>query len=138
MKTYVTRKQLKNYFGNSIYRAGYCSLYPLFSSSDARFYNHGVYGWNFDVVVLYNDCGQSIAITTGYRNMFGQELPERCKKIIKNAKKYIANSPSYEQNFKYLNQARKKFIKALSSVTTYAGFAEVVANSEGEPVSKGA
>lgn len=124
MKTYATKKQLKNYFGNSIYQAGYCSLYPLFNSSDARFYNRGVYGWNFDVVVLYNDCGESFAITTGYRNMFGKELPERCKKIIKNAKKYIANSPSYEQELKYLKQARKKFIKALSSEVFYAGSAE--------------
>lgn len=138
MKTYVTRKQLKNYFGNSIYQIGYCELYPLFGRSEAKFYNSGVYGWNFDVVVLYDDSWQSIAITTGYRNMFGQELPERCKKIIKNAKKYIANRPSYEQELKYLNQARKKFIKALSSEVFYAGYAEVVENSEAEPVSKGA
>ena len=94
-----------------VYRAGYCELYPLYRESEAIGYNCGVYGWNFDIYTF----GGGIAITSGYRSMCGGNLPERCKKILRNAEKYYSqrkykNSAALD---KYISIKRREFEKAL-------------------------
>ena len=69
-KIKVTRPDLKNSFGNRIFCCGYCDLQYIMWH-DARFYNCGVYGWNYDCYVNYD---YNICITTGYRGMFGKRI----------------------------------------------------------------
>lgn len=111
MKKQVTRKNITNYYSR-IYWAGYCELYPLYQSCDAVGYNAGVYGWNYDLYVI-GGC----AITSGYRGMFGGDLPERAKKILNNAKKqhskYNGMPWCWDKQKAYLKRARRAFEKAL-------------------------
>jgi hypothetical protein len=110
MKTKVTRKEINRRYA-SVYRCGDCALYPLFESLDAVGYNCGVYGWNYD---LYDIGG--IAITSGNRGMFGDVLPEECRRILKNARAYCrAGNPGRDRarRWAYIARARRNFVKAL-------------------------
>ena len=108
MKYKTTRKQIE-YGYRKIFQAGYCELYPLDRYFETVAYNAGVYGWNFDVIAIGN-----IAITTGYRGMFGRDLPEKADRILRNAKKYNEkNGIPYEKKEKYMLNACRKFEKAL-------------------------
>ena len=66
-KIKTTRKQIKNSF-SKIFYCGYCDLDEITTKSPLL-YNSGVYGWNYDVYVFGN-----IAVTTGYRGMFGKRI----------------------------------------------------------------
>ena len=109
-KVKFTRSEVNRCF-NRVYRAGYCELYPLYRDSEAIGYNCGVYGWNFDI---YTFPGR-VAITSGYRSMCGADLPERCKKILRNAEKYYRERKfkDYSTLDKYIAQKRRDFEKAL-------------------------
>ena len=61
MKTKITRNELYRFF-NHVYCTGYCELQYLLYRENARFYNAGTYGWNYDVYVFGDT-----AIVTGYR-----------------------------------------------------------------------
>ena len=54
-----------------MYRCGYCDLQNIFKFVEPAFYNSGIYGWNCDIY-----CIGDIAITTGYRNMKGERIPD--------------------------------------------------------------
>lgn len=111
MKVKVTRKEIEEGF-RKIYRCGYCDLQPLFSSSDAKFYNAGVYGWNYDGVMI----DVNTIILTGYRGMFGESLPDKCYKIIKKANKlYEDYSITWDDRVKKIKYYKKQFIKALAA-----------------------
>ncbi len=111
MKIKVTRKDLTGQYGK-IYRCGYCDLQPLFSSSDATFYNAGVYGWNYDGFIIDNNT----VILSGYRGMFGERLPEKCYNIIKKANKLYDNFDiKYDERIKKIKYYKKQFIKALTA-----------------------
>ncbi len=60
MKTKITRNHLKKYY-NNIISVPYCGLQRLLSYEDAKFYNAGINGWNYDVYLVNGDC-----IVTGY------------------------------------------------------------------------
>jgi hypothetical protein len=110
MKTKVTRKEINRHYA-AVYSCGYCALYPLFESREAVGYNSGVYGWNYD---LYDIGG--IAITSGYRGMFGDDLPEECRRILKNAAAYCRECQSgrdWDRRREYIARARRNFEKAL-------------------------
>lgn len=112
-KIKYTRQDVNRCFCK-VFRAGYCELEPLYSSFDAIGYNCGVYGWNWH---LYTFPG-SVAITSGYRSMTGAPLPDRCKKILKNAQNYkrqmyAAPHYDYEKFQAYIKRARRNFEKAL-------------------------
>lgn len=99
-----------NKFYNRVYRAGYCELFPLYRDTEAIGYNCGVYGWNWHLYAFGD-----VAITSGYRSMIGADLPERCKKILRNAEKYYKqrkykNSAALD---KYIARARRAFEKSL-------------------------
>ena len=87
MKIKATRKQI-NYVWRNVYCAGYCDLQYIMRGYEPRYYNSGVYGWNWDA---YTDAKTDAVITTGYRNMVGERVPneliekytERAKEVIK-------------------------------------------------------
>lgn len=94
MKTYVTNKQLKNHYDIMLRVASY-ELNTLLSYEDAKYYNGGIYGWNFDVytfVVKTKTGIKSVALSKGYRNTQGKvinnqlvkEYDQKANEIIKN------------------------------------------------------
>jgi hypothetical protein len=109
-KIKMTRSDVNRIYSR-VYRAGYCELYPLYRESEAIGYNCGVYGWNWDLYTF----SDGIAITSGYRSMCGGNLPERCKKILRNAEKYYNQRKykTYSVLDKYIARARRNFEKAL-------------------------
>lgn len=111
----MTRKEINNrYF--RVFQMGYSELEPLARFFDKIGYNAGVYGWNYHVYEI--GCN---AIVTGYRGMFGYDLPAAAKKILDNAKKYAKKRREngykipYEQAEKYFNKAARRFAAALSN-----------------------
>lgn len=81
MKYKTTRRALKNYYDSAL-AVGYCDAHYLLSWTQASSYTCGVYGWNFDAYDV-----NGVLITTGYRNLIGQqskfvsEYEEKAKKI---------------------------------------------------------
>lgn len=73
-----------------IYQAGYCDLEPILKLYDCpMYYTCGVYGWKYDAYYL----GDSMIITTGYRNMIGLEIDYHFKDWINTqARKVVRNS----------------------------------------------
>lgn len=111
MKIKITRKEIKEGF-RKVYCCGYCDLKPLFTSSDATFYNAGVYGWNYDGVMIDNDT----IILTGYRGFFGESLPGKCYNIIRKANKIQNNyNIDWKEKAKKIKYYKKQFIKALAA-----------------------
>lgn len=89
MKIKTTRKNVQNRF-KKVFCTGYCDLQYIMNGEEATFYNCGTYGWNFDV---YTNFKRDIAITTGYRGMFGKRIPnEIIEEYTKNAKEIIENT----------------------------------------------
>ncbi len=66
-KKQATQKELKEKY-SIILKAGYCALQRLLSFDDAKYYNAGANGWNYDVYEFGN-----VAIVTGY-NPIGQSV----------------------------------------------------------------
>lgn len=98
----TTRKQIKNNF-SKIFSCGYCDLDELTDKSPLL-YNSGIYGWNYDVYVF-----GSIAVTTGYRGMFGKEIDfDFLRSLQKEAKE---NQKNNEWTNKELYHAKKEEIE---------------------------
>lgn len=109
-KIKYTRADVNRGF-NRVYLAGYGQLEPLYTAADAIGYNCGVYGWNWHLYAFGD-----VAITSGYRSMIGADLPERCKKILRNAEKYVKTFKpwtDYAKKQRYIKNARRNFEKAL-------------------------
>ena len=70
MKIKATRKDIRLLYKN-VFQCGYCELQEIMNGVEPRFYNSGVYGWNWD---CYTNSILDIAITTGYRNTTGKEI----------------------------------------------------------------
>ena len=95
MKTQITNPKLKRHY-DIILCTGYCDLQTLLSYEDAKHYNAGMYGWNFDVYTFFVETAKgikSVAISTGYRNTQGKtidydltkEYNQKANAIIKNS-----------------------------------------------------
>ena len=72
----MKKKTTMNYIINGftkVYRCGYCDLCDIVTR-EADYYNCGLYGWNCDIYIDYE---HDTAITTGYRNMRGERIPEK-------------------------------------------------------------
>ena len=75
----MTRKEMKDFIATcKEVKKGYCCLQDDGLSRYSEGVkeigtNSGVYGWNCDI---YVDNARDIAITTGYRNMRGQRIPD--------------------------------------------------------------
>lgn len=116
MKMKVTNKLLKNnYF--KMYVVGYCDLQHIMNGIEPRFYNAGVYGWNFDV---YESPDGRAVISTGYRNMQGVRIPSD---IIKKYDKKVSAINAkynlwvdYEKRKKALDKLRVKFWDEIETI----------------------
>lgn len=101
MKFKTTSKQLKERF-RKVIRLGYCQAQRLFPERMAQFYNAGVYGWNYDGIVVDN-----VLIVTGYRNLFGimpdyelvKEYEEKAEKLSGWDKDYNQKLYNLQQEF---------------------------------------
>lgn len=100
---------------NKVFRAGYCDLQYIMKYEDPIYYNSGVYGWNCDV---YCDFAKDIAITTGYRNMRGERIPDEI------LEKYTAIAKEISENYKMpyaemkekLDENRQNFFDELDKI----------------------
>lgn len=111
-KTKTTRKEINNRFSN-VWYTGYCDLQHIFSSSDAIYYNCGVYGWNFDVYVDYST---DTAITTGYRNMTGERIPAELIEKYSNKAKEIKKLGFGSEVLEMLENNKRNFFDELASL----------------------
>ena len=108
-KQQTTRKTINNNFKN-IYCVGYCGLSYLLRAFEARYYNAGIYGWNWDAYPINN----TTIIVTGYRNMPGECLPyELTQEFNKQAELIIKNS-----KFNWLEQQQHLRVLALELLET--------------------
>lgn len=66
MKRFITRNDIYRQYKH-IYKTGYCTLQNTLKSFVPKYYNSGVYGWNYDVYEIdpwtciitgYNPCVQ--------------------------------------------------------------------------------
>ena len=114
-KIKTTNKYIKTVWAN-VYRCGYCDLQYIMKGEDPVYYNCGVYGWNYDV---YCDYKRNIAITTGYRNMTGKQMPdgliEKYSNIAKEICKNYWNKP-YDELRAELEQNRENFFEELLNI----------------------
>ena len=87
-KEKMTMKICK-YFDRA-FSAPYCALQDICPEAfiQPRYYNSGVYGWNNDMYVIHG-----IIITTGYRNLRGEEIPPEI--IEKYSEKAVAIKERY-------------------------------------------
>ena len=112
MKIKTTRKNINNNY-RKVFCTGYCDLQYIMRNFDATYYNSGVYGWNYDV---YIDAATDIAITTGYRGMFGVRIPsEILEKYTTAAKKILQNLPFGEWQ-EEIDKNRVAFFKELNNL----------------------
>ena len=121
LKAKVTNQELRNgYFVISI---SYCGAQNILTFQGARYYNYGVYGWNYDAYELdYN-----LAICTGYRPI--KSIPEKLNKaaveIIKKYDKKAGSLHSWDYK-KYDNYRRaierlyNKMVAELKAVVNYS------------------
>lgn len=72
-KTFITMPKLRRECVR-VYSAPYCSLYYLLRDRFPRYYNVGVYGWNWDAYTFDTPSGR-VAIVTGGRAPLNRKLP---------------------------------------------------------------
>lgn len=114
-KQHTTMKYIRNVWGN-VFRVGYCDLQNIFKYEEPQYYNSGVYGWNCDI---YCDFARDIAITTGYRNMAGQRIPDEIlEKYDAIAKEILKNTFSipYTELKEKLDENRQNFLGELAKL----------------------
>ena len=108
--TYITGSFRK------VWRCGYCDLQYIMKGTDATYYNAGVYGWNCDIYVDYM---HDAAITTGYRNMRGERIPDEViDEFTARAKKVYEGYDwrSYDEYMEKMNQVRTDFYNRLAEI----------------------
>lgn len=120
LKAKVTNQELRNnYFVIAI---SYCGAQNILNFKGARFYNYGVYGWNYDAYEL----GYNLAICTGYRPV--KSIPEKINKqaseiIYKYDKKAEAirssNYKSYTNYRRAIERLYNKMVAELKAVVNY-------------------
>jgi hypothetical protein len=114
-KIKTTNKYIKAVWGK-VFRAGYCDLQYIMKYEDPVYYNCGVYGWNYDA---YCDYKKNIVITTGYRNMTGQRIPDKLiEKYTEIAKEILKDtwSKPYDELKEALDQNRRNFFDELDNI----------------------
>ena len=110
-KQKVSRSRIKDRYSR-IFSCGYCAMCNINSvcKFDLVGYTCGLYGWNYDVIEL----NAYTCITTGYRGMFGKDIPdlnvwdEKAQKIRK-----VAFQPDYTRK---ANKFKKDFLAYIDSL----------------------
>lgn len=115
MKKEITIKFIKNYFTKT-FKTNYCALQDIFKNVEPDYYNTGIYGWNCDV---YIDYSRDIAITTGYRNLTGLQIPnEIIDKYSKIARNILKNRfiKKYDEILKALEENKNNFFAEIEKL----------------------
>lgn len=106
MKQKATRNTIKRNY-NNILNVGYANLENLFYYDEAKFYNAGVYGWNWNAYEL----DKNTCIITGYRNTLGNDIDHNyIVKINNKAREIVKDSISYEDKIKQLEELKQEFL----------------------------
>lgn len=105
MKQHITRNQLKKIYSNII-SVPYCDLQNLLKLEEPRFYNKGIYGWNYDVYHI----SDKTCIVTGYRTVGIPAPRDIVSKYETRAKNLLATNLSYDAKVKGLQAFTKAFI----------------------------
>ena len=111
-KVKTDMKRIRNGYAK-VFRCVYCDLYYIYRYENPQFYNCGVYGWNCDIYIDYK---RDIAITTGYRNMAGERIPDEIiRKYSAIAKTIVENGSftDFEKVEKELEENRENFLNEL-------------------------
>lgn len=94
-KMRMTAKEIREADGYHV-KLGYCEAQHLLSCTQPIGYTCGVYGWNFDVYLLYVK-GERVWLCTGYRGMVGERLDEKVEPYEKEAEQILRDwSNGYE------------------------------------------
>lgn len=96
MTQQATRNKIRRYYKNII-NVGYANLANLFNYDEADYYNHGIYGWNWDAYELdWNTC-----IITGDKNTLGEDINHEYTQIINKNKHLVKHlsTNKKKQNF---------------------------------------
>ena len=103
IKTLAKKPYMNKNF--NCYQTGYCQLQEIFLGEDPKFFNQGVYGWNWD---CYVDNKRNIAITTGYRNMTGTPIPykliDKYRDKVRDIPKGMRWTPEYLDKVKEIRE----------------------------------
>lgn len=106
MKQKATRNTIKRNY-NNILNVGYANLENLLKYDEAKFYNIGVYGWNWNAYEL----DKNTCIITGYRNTLGNDIDHNyIVKINNKAREIVKDSISYEDKIKQLEELKQEFL----------------------------
>lgn len=106
MKQKATRNTIKRNY-NNILNVGYANLQNLLRYDEAKFYNIGVYGWNWNAYEL----DKNTCIITGYRNTLGSNIDhEFSKKIDDKAKEIVNSNKNYEEKIKEIEELKQEFL----------------------------
>lgn len=107
-KIKTTKKYIKaNY--NYILNTSYGNADYLLTGIEPRYYNAGIYGWNWNGYELT----ENLCIITGYRNTLGQDVDQEVLKYYENqAKQTFQNSNlTHYQILRAIELLRNDFIK---------------------------
>lgn len=96
-------------------QAGYCKLQEIFWAREPEYNNYGVYGWNCDLYVDQLNCA---IISTGYRNLKGDEIPDAIINEYKD--RAIEIRKKYQKGLYTYDEARAKIVKNSSAFTAAA------------------
>ena len=107
MKKEATKNTIKRNYSNII-NVGYTNLENLLYLDDAKYYNHGVYGWNWDAYEL----DENTCLITGYRNTLGDNIDREYTQIIDNkAREILNNSDDYDDEKQQLDELKQELLK---------------------------
>lgn len=114
-----TSMKITNNFKN-VFRCGYCDLQKIMQHNEPYYYNCGVYGWNCD---LFVDYATDTIISTGYRNMRGERIPNKLlEKYNKKADeidekfKHDFSKGCYDRRKKSFEKLQAKFFEELTRI----------------------
>lgn len=104
----VTKKDIKARY-NKVFNVGYCNMYYLLTGIEPRYYNCGVYGWNWDAYEI----APNICIITGYRNTLGENIDrEELARYEEQAQQILRScNLTYEEMLQEVKALREKFIE---------------------------
>lgn len=110
-KREATRNTIRRNYKNII-NVGYANLQHLLKYDDAKYYNHGVYGWNWNAYEL----DENTCIITGYRNTLGDDIDHEYTQIIDNkAREILNNYNNYDDKKQKLDELKEEFLENYSN-----------------------
>lgn len=113
MKMKATRNYIRKMFDDNVYCTGYCALQHIMIGCDPVYYNCGINGWNFDCYVDYNT---NTAVTTGYSNTVGIQIPKEIIEKYDGKAKEILASAKWDERMECLEENRRDFFNALAEI----------------------